>query len=158
MPIWKAKAEPKCRFFAWTLMHKKILISNNLRIRHWPRDPICKLCRINPETLTHLCKDCSFTQQVRSVLKPWFGLSILDTINHNGSLHNFWHKCRMKIQKTQRLEFDGILIYIWWNIWKERNRRTFENKSLQTREVAYLCKEEINLFQRAMGPAPIVVV
>ena len=22
-PIWKAKAEPKCRFFAWTLLHKK---------------------------------------------------------------------------------------------------------------------------------------
>jgi hypothetical protein len=23
LPIWKAKAEPKCRFFAWTLVHKK---------------------------------------------------------------------------------------------------------------------------------------
>jgi hypothetical protein len=30
MPIWKAKAEPKCRFFAWTLLHKKILTPNNL--------------------------------------------------------------------------------------------------------------------------------
>jgi hypothetical protein len=25
MPIWKARAEPKCHFFAWTLLHKKIL-------------------------------------------------------------------------------------------------------------------------------------
>jgi len=24
--IWKAKAEPKCRFFAWTLLHRKILM------------------------------------------------------------------------------------------------------------------------------------
>ena len=23
MPIWKARTEPKCRFFAWTLIHKK---------------------------------------------------------------------------------------------------------------------------------------
>ena len=29
-PIWKVKAEPKCRFFAWTLLHKKILTANNL--------------------------------------------------------------------------------------------------------------------------------
>jgi hypothetical protein len=30
MPIWKAKAEPKCHCFAWTLLHKKILAANNL--------------------------------------------------------------------------------------------------------------------------------
>jgi hypothetical protein len=30
MPIWKAKAEPKCGFFAWMLLHKKILTANNL--------------------------------------------------------------------------------------------------------------------------------
>jgi len=29
LPIWKAKAEPKCKFFAWTLLHKKILTANN---------------------------------------------------------------------------------------------------------------------------------
>jgi hypothetical protein len=30
-PIWKAKTEPKCRFFAWTLLHNKILTSDNLQ-------------------------------------------------------------------------------------------------------------------------------
>jgi hypothetical protein len=29
-PIRRAKAERKCRFFAWTLLHKKILTTNNL--------------------------------------------------------------------------------------------------------------------------------
>jgi len=39
MSIWKAKAEPKCRFFlAWTLLHKKILTANNLLKRHWSVD------------------------------------------------------------------------------------------------------------------------
>jgi hypothetical protein len=33
-PIWKAKAAPKCRFFAWTLLHKKILTANNLMKRN----------------------------------------------------------------------------------------------------------------------------
>jgi hypothetical protein len=29
--IWKAKMEPKCRFFAWTLLHGKILAADNLQ-------------------------------------------------------------------------------------------------------------------------------
>jgi hypothetical protein len=69
LPIWKAKAEPKCRFFAWMLLHKKILIANNLMKWHWPNDPICKLCGNDPETPTHLCKDCTFTKHVWSTLK-----------------------------------------------------------------------------------------
>jgi hypothetical protein len=110
-------------------MHKKILMANNLTKRHWPCDPICKLCRIHPETPTHLCKDCSFTKQVWTILKSWLGLSILDTVSPNGSLHSFWRKCRAKIDKAHKRRFDGMMIYFLWNIWKERNRRTFQNKS-----------------------------
>jgi hypothetical protein len=147
MPIWKAKAEPKCKFFTWTLLHKKILTANNLMKRHWPNDTICKLCGNDPETPTHLCKDCTFTKQVWSVIKSWFGLSILDTISINGSLHGYWHKCRRKVDRTHRKAFNGLMIHFWWNIWKERNRRTFQNKSLPAREVAFLCKEEVDQFQ-----------
>jgi hypothetical protein len=149
MLIWKAKAEPKCRFFAWTLLHKKILTANNLMKRHWPNDPICKLCGIEPETPTHLCKDCTFTKQVWSILKQWFGLTIINTINTNGSLYSYWRNSRAKIDKAQKKRFDGLMIYFWWNIWKERNRRTFQNASLQAREVAVLCKEEFDQFQWA---------
>jgi hypothetical protein len=34
-PIWKANTELKRRFFAWTLLHKKILTANNLMKRGW---------------------------------------------------------------------------------------------------------------------------
>ena len=30
-PTRKVKAGPKCRFFVWTLMHQKILSTNNLQ-------------------------------------------------------------------------------------------------------------------------------
>ena len=152
MLIWKAKAEHKCKFFAWTLLHKKILTANHLMKRHWPNDPICKLCGNDPETPTHLCKDYTFTKQVWFVLKSWFGLSFMDTISTNGSLHSYWRKCQMKVDKPHRKAFDGLMIYFWWNIWKERNRRTFQNKSLQAREVAFLCKEEVDQFQWATRP------
>ena len=56
MPIWKARAEPICRFFTWTLLHKKILTANNLIKRNWPNDPICKLCGVDPENPAHCAR------------------------------------------------------------------------------------------------------
>jgi siroheme synthase (precorrin-2 oxidase/ferrochelatase) len=45
-----------------------------------------------------------------------------------------------------------MMIYFWWDIWKERNRRTFQNKILHAREVTFLCKEEMDQFERATRP------
>jgi len=88
-PVWRAKAESKCRFFAWTLLHKKILTANNLIKRDWPNDPICKLYSNELETPTHLCKDCDFTKQAWAFLKQWLGLTVIDNIGINGSLHSY---------------------------------------------------------------------
>jgi len=124
-PIWRAKAEPKCRFFAWTLLHKKILTTNNLIKRNWPNDPTCKLCGVESETPTHLCKDCIFSKQVWALVKIWFGLSGVDVVGENGSLHSYWRRCKIKIDKPHKRMFDDIIIiYFWWNFGK-RNRRTF---------------------------------
>jgi hypothetical protein len=72
-PIWKAWVEPKCRTFAWILLQHKILTANNLAKRGWPHDLICKLCNVAPETPTHLCLECPFTQNVWTHLTTQFG-------------------------------------------------------------------------------------
>lgn len=151
-PIWKAKAEPKCRYFAWTLLHKKILTANNLLRQNWPHDPVCKLCGSEPETPTHLCKDCTFLKEVWSLIKQWFGLSAIETVGTTRSIYSYWRKCRIEIAKEQRRRFDGIVIYLWWNLWKERNRRTFQNKQLNPRQVALLCKEDVDQYHWATRP------
>jgi hypothetical protein len=133
MPIWKARAESKCRIFAWTLLHKKILTANNLIKRNWPNDPICKLCGVEPENPTHLCKDCTFSKQVWGIIKTWFGLSTISTVGDNGSLHGYLRRCRSRIDKPHKRSFDGIMIYFWWNNWKERNRRTFQKQKPSTK-------------------------
>jgi len=76
-------------------------------------------CGNDSETPTHLCKDCAFTKQVWSILKQWFGLAAIDTVGSNGSLHNYWCRCRAKIDKAQRKMFDGVMIYFWWSIWRK---------------------------------------
>ena len=68
--------------------------------------------------------------------------SVLVSVTQNGSPHKHWRRCRSKIEVSQRKVFDGIMIYFLWNIWKEINRRTFQNTALQPRQVALLCKED----------------
>jgi hypothetical protein len=40
-PIWKAKAETKCRIFAWILLQHNILMADNLAKRNWPHMNPC---------------------------------------------------------------------------------------------------------------------
>jgi hypothetical protein len=148
--IWKAKTEPKCRFFAWILLHRKILTASNLAKRGWPHDPQCKLCNTEAETPTHLCKDCLFTKAIWSQLTIWYNLQNLPSCESTISVNGWWKKCRLKIDKHSRPSFDGLIIYFWWNIWKERNRRTFNHESKSVEEVAFLIKEDAQQYDIAM--------
>jgi len=42
--VWKARAEPKCKIFAWILLQEKLLTANNLATRGWPHQPSCAFC------------------------------------------------------------------------------------------------------------------
>jgi len=47
---------------------------------------------------------------------------------------------------------NGIFIHFWWNIWKERNRRQFQQKALNPRQVTTLCKDDIMQYRLIMAP------
>lgn len=61
--------------------------------------------------------------------------SWIQLTNYSGSLYAFWRKCRRKVAKNQRRDMDGLLIYFWWNLWKERNGRIFQQQELNPRQV-----------------------
>jgi len=69
---------------------QKKLTANNLMKRGSTDDPMCKLCANDQETPAHMCKDCPFTKEVWELIKVWFGLTDLSSINTIGSLHNYW--------------------------------------------------------------------
>jgi hypothetical protein len=139
-PIWKARTEPKCRFFAWSLLHNRIVITNNLQKRGWPCNLICCLCNLSPETTAHLCKDCPFTGIVWNKILAWADLRFLSGTPNTGSLYAWWRRLRTLCSKQSRKSFDCLLIYFWWTIWLKRNNRVFQQQQRTTNQVAQLVK------------------
>jgi hypothetical protein len=47
-------------------------------------------------------------------------------------------------------DFNSLMIYTLWNIWKGRNRRIFKNSALISIQLALKIKEDVFTFKRAM--------
>jgi len=65
-------------------------------------------------------------------------------------INSWWEEAAQKVPKDQRRRFNGMVIYVLWNLWKERNRRIFENRFQTAKQVAPRAKEEIDMRKRVL--------
>jgi len=69
-------------------------------------------------------------------------------------LELWWTSSLQPIPKVQRRHVAALLMYTTWNIWKERNRRVFEGKTMTAPLVFNCILEEIGLWEAALrGPS-----
>jgi hypothetical protein len=43
----------------------------------------------------------------------------------------------------------GIVFTFWWNVWKERNRRIFDNEERYVPQLSRFLEEELIIYSRA---------
>lgn len=108
--VWKAMAEPKWRIFTWILLQKKILTADNLEKMGRPHNPICTLCNREPETPTHLCKECDYTKETWDKLRTWLGGANLPPTSVASTLNEWWKRCQSLTSKTnpERIALSSI--------------------------------------------------
>ena len=85
-------------------------------------------------------------EQSDFLAEPWQALQ-----THSDSLVDWWESTLLLIPKEKRRDFNGMVIYTMWNLWKERNRRIFDNKSSTAIQVAERTKEDIEQYRRAFA-------
>jgi len=149
--IWSAKAENKCKLFAWVLIQNKLLTADNLARRSWPHQPSCSLCNGPMESGLHMCLSCPFAQEVWIQVLAWENLTLPQQIDPTSfsSIEEWWGETEALFPKDCRRMYNGAVIYTLWNIWKERNRRIFEHSSLTPLQVAGRVRESLCLYRSA---------
>jgi hypothetical protein len=126
--IWTAATEPKCNFFTWLVMHDKAPTADNLSKKNWPCNPTCPLCFCQPETAGHLLSQCNFYEALWNVAAGRYNLPNFNILSTRGGPLEWARYLLLTGNKKERKNKLGILFFFWWQVWKERNRRIFEDK------------------------------
>ena len=64
---------------------------------------------------------------------------------------SWWEEAVTIVPLTERRRFNGMVIYTFWNLWKERNRCIFNNNSESVMQVAGRIKDDIEQRRRAFS-------
>lgn len=61
--IWRWKGPERVKFFLWIVGHDR-LCTNSRRAKWCACDPSCSVCQNQPETTTHVLRDCTEAKKV----------------------------------------------------------------------------------------------
>lgn len=153
--IWNAKAAPRAKAFAWILLKGKCLTADNLARRQIPHDPLCPLCRSEPETALHLISSCHFSKSVWTRTAASLGqpFSAID-MNTGGRLRDRFRRQTATLPRSCRPTWRAACLLVAWCLWKERNARIFEGKVCIETQVARKIVDEARCWLHA-GLAPM---
>ena len=124
--IWNPIVPPKLGFFAWEASWGKVLTLDQLKRRGILLANWCFLGEHDEETIDHLLIHCSRAKMLWDLL-----LSIVDSnwvfpLTVRQSLLA-WQGAKVG-RKHKRVWMEAPLC-LFWTLWKERNKATFENKT-----------------------------
>jgi len=132
-------------------VHNKTLTADNLERRGWPHHDVCVMCNGPLKTGCHLSLQCLFAQAVWNQVMSWELFDVELPAPSDGSLQiSSWREdASGRIPRDKRRAFNGTVIYVMWNIWKECSRRIFDDRFQTAQQVAAKVREDILQYKRA---------
>jgi hypothetical protein len=136
--IWPAWAPPKCKFFFWLLLQRRVFTADRLLRFGMPNQYFCPLCRRNLETPAHLFAECPWA---REVWDRTAGLFACPAIRQPDGDDRALSWAVSKLAGSDR-RAASLTILVAWEIWRERNRRVFCNKEMSVPSLVRLITDE----------------
>ncbi|KAJ9538487.1 hypothetical protein OSB04_031220 [Centaurea solstitialis] len=137
--VWFKGRIPKHAFGVWVACHGRLPTQDRLHWKHDPPDLKCPLCNLFADSHDHLFFMCDFS------------LEVWRTIKRDTRLYGFaerWQEISDNLvhgrgpkKREQKLALQATL----YCIWRERNRRLFNNKSSSTSLVIKEVREVVLL-------------
>ena len=133
--IWVENVPSKLAFFAWEATWGRVLTLDRLQKRGWQLPNRCYLCGIDEENVNHLLIHCTVASVLWGIVLGLFGAQWVfpETVKEaivswKGS---FVGKKREKIWRS-------IPLFIFWTVWKERNRLVLRERERERRKTLFL--------------------
>ncbi|KAK1632962.1 hypothetical protein QYE76_007277 [Lolium multiflorum] len=145
--IWSATAAPKCRFFGWLFALNRLLTADRLLARRWPNSYFCPLCRRSLETALHLLVECPWARRVWTAVAIAHHLPVLSPLSWGtpSSTLEWLASTIAAATARDRKRTASTIFLVLWVLWKERNRRIFDNKDRPVAVVVAEVDDELAL-------------
>eukprot|EP00268_Persea_americana_P012878 TRINITY_DN15545_c0_g1_i6.p1 TRINITY_DN15545_c0_g1~~TRINITY_DN15545_c0_g1_i6.p1 ORF type:complete len:174 (-),score=24.45 TRINITY_DN15545_c0_g1_i6:44-565(-) len=125
--LWSMKAPPRVIAFGWSALLGGILTMDNLQRRRMVVVNACPMCLVDEESIDHLLLNCRVPQCPWKAILGWF--HYCSPLPH--SLTALFKSWRLGVgPKRGRIMWRLSFLAAIWTIWKERNARCFEGKSI----------------------------
>ena len=109
------------------------------------------MCDQELETAVHLCLTCSFAKEVWFHVANWTTLDLRLMTGEVLDVKTWWEANLQHLPLKKQRSVAAVLMVTAWSIWNERNRRIFEQRSLNPLQVFNLVKNELLLRVTACG-------
>jgi len=128
--VWDNLFWPKIKTFLWLLMKNRTLTCENLRNKGFIGPSRCPMCREEEETINHLFNSCEWANHLWS----WMEGTLCATNRDRGSIFNTILNWRSIFSNNQRVNNIWKIMpgFLLWTVWKERNRRIFQDECRNT--------------------------
>ncbi|KAL2892137.1 hypothetical protein RDABS01_008046, partial [Bienertia sinuspersici] len=135
--IWSMEVIPKVRHFMWRVCTSSLPVKSLLKHRRLVMQAECPWCESAEETLGHALFEC---WRIRSLWEDSDCGCLLPS-NETANMCEFIVGWRKFDEKTKKLG-----AYLLWNIWMERNKKLFENKTTQNMVIVERVKRQVEEF------------
>ena len=126
--------QPKISFFAWEATWGKALTLDLVQKKGWTLANRCFMCLEKEETIDHLFLHCSKTRVLWDLLFALFGVSWVLPSSVRETLLS-WHGSF--VGKKHKRVWRVASLYIFWTIWKTRNRLVFKDDVFSVQRLKY---------------------
>lgn len=134
--IWTPLVPPKVAFLSWTAAWGKCLTIDILQSKGFSLSNWCVLCKAELESIDHLFLHCKASTELWTSCLAIFGMHWVQSATVRQVLASW--RCR----STNNRGRDGwrtVPHAIFWSLWRERNKRTFEDLESTAEQLKNTC-------------------
>ncbi|GLJ15270.1 hypothetical protein SUGI_0249820 [Cryptomeria japonica] len=137
---WDKMVAPRAGAFLWTAYHGRILTGERLKTYGIYGPSVCVMCKMAEETTNHLLYECQVARACWNWVKFKLGWNSVYDENFNLFIGRWPVINQKSLWGSLWLISPSMVV---WQLWKERNRRIFCEKELDTSKIVQKISEGI---------------